>query len=65
MHQRLDGQQSSVAIQFDQESVPEDDLPQGVLKKDQFYVFIAGTRDVTVKDVDKCFQWSVGSLPPD
>lgn len=54
-----------MTLQFEQTSIPQSDLPVGITKKDQFYVLVAGTQDITIKNEEKCFQWAVGYLPTD
>ena len=63
LYERIDGQKSSVTAQFEQIAIPDGDLPAGITKKDQFYVLMTGTRDISIKNEEKCFAWAVGYLP--
>ena len=65
MYERVDGGRSSVTIQFEQKTIPDADFPSDNGDMDQFYVLLAGTRNISIKNVEKCFQWEVGFLPTD
>ena len=50
-------------MQFEQTSIPEQDLPTGSTTKDQFKLYIYGMEDIEIKDEEKCFQLALGVLP--